>query len=480
MPMRTYWLFALLPVLSACTVGPDYVGPPGISSRFVRMGDTAVIATPLVARWWETLDDPILDGIEERALRANPNMAASQARLRQARAMLRIERANAAPNVAAGALAGHGRVPESGSGAAGAMIPALVGTEESSFDLYTAAFDASWEIDLFGGRRRSIEAATATAQAAEATLADAQVSLTAEVAHAYIGLRATQTRIALARRSVELQQQMLDLTRQQFERGVASALDVERLSMQFETANARVAPLVAQAEGYMNALALLCGEQPGALDAMLDPPRPAPLPPAAVAIGDPEAMLRRRPDVRAAERRLAADTARIGVAEAARFPRLSWMGVIGIGGTQPSDLTHLDDFVALGAPTLQWSVLNFGRVQGQIRQRESARDEAEALYDAAVLGALRDTEDALARFRASRATVAILARAKASADRSANLTQQNYQAGKVSRIDALGAERQRIDAEDGLSAATAGLTADYVALQKALGLGWLDQDPRIG
>lgn len=213
---------------------------------------------------------------------------------------------------------------------------------------------------------------------------------------------------------------------------------------------------------------------------MLDPPRPAPLPPAAVAIGDPEAMLRRRPDVRAAERRLAADTARIGVAEAARFPRLSWMGVIGIGGTQPSDLTHLDDFVALGAPTLQWSVLNFGRVQGQIRQRESARDEAEALYDAAVLGALRDTEDALARFRASRATVAILARAKASADRSANLTQQNYQAGKVSRIDALGAERQRIDAEDGLSAATAGLTADYVALQKALGLGWLDQGPRIG
>jgi len=119
-------------------------------------------------------------------------------------------------------------------------------------------------------------------------------------------------------------------------------------------------------------------------------------------------------------------------------------------------------------------------VQGQIRQRESARDEAEALYDAAVLGALRDTEDALARFRASRATVAILARAKASADRSANLTQQNYQAGKVSRIDALGAERQRIDAEDGLSAATAGLTADYVALQKALGLGWLDQGPRIG
>ena len=184
--------------------------------------------------------------------------------------------------------------------------------------------------------------------------------------------------------------------------------------------------------------------------------------------------------MRAAERRLAADTARIGVAEAARFPRLSWMGVIGIGGTQPSDLTHLDDFVALGAPTLQWSILSFGRVQGQIRQRESARDEAEALYDAAVFGALRDTEDALARFRAGRATVAILARAKASADRSANLTQQNYRAGRASLIDALGAERHRIDAEDGLSAATAGLTADYVALQKALGLGWLDQDPRIG
>ncbi len=480
--MRAYWLFALFPALSACTVGPDYVGPPGreISSRFVRVGDAAVIATPSVARWWETLDDPVLDEIEERALRANPNMAASQARLRQARAMLRIERANATPNVAAGALAGYGRVPGGGSGAAGTMLPALVGTEQSSFDLYAAAIGASWEVDLFGGRRRGIEAATATAQAAEATLADAQVSLTAEVAHAYIGLRATQTRIALARRSVELQQQMLDLTRQQFERGVASAPDVERLGMQLEAANARVAPLVAQAEGYMDALALLCGEQPGALDALLDPPRPAPLPPAAVAIGDPEAMLRRRPDVRAAERRLAADTARIGIAEAARFPRLSWLGVIGIGGTQPSDLTQLDDFVALGAPTLQWSVLNFGRVQGQIRQREATRDEAQALYDAAILGALRDTEDALARFRASRATVAILARAKASADRSANLTQQNYQAGKVSRIDALGAERQRIDAEDSLAAATAGLTAHYVALQKALGLGWSDQGPQTG
>lgn len=487
MTMNRPLALASLALLAGCTVGPNYSGPPAAAPRaaqapaFVRAGDAPVAPAPPVARWWEALADPTLSALETRALAANPDLAAAEAKLRQARASLREQKANLLPKGSDSALYAHARFPglnlesqsgsDSGQGGGGGA---------SNIDLYNLGFDASWEVDIFGGQRRAIEATRATAEGAEANLADAQVSLTAEVAQAYVNVRDRQTRIALNRQSIAMQEQMLALTRQRFVSGTASRLDVERLSQQLDSTRADVTPLNAELDAYQDELATLTGDEPGTLDASLATAAALPLPPAQVAIGDPAGLLQRRPDIRAAERTLAADTAKIGQARAAQFPSLSFMGIIGIGGTRPSDLTKLDDFTALLAPQLSWSFLDFGRNAAKVKQAEATRDEAEAKYRSAVLAALRDAEDALSQFRNRRGTVATLARAKASADTAADLSRQRYAAGTSTLIDLLDAQRQQLEAEQNLSIAKAGLTGDFVTIQKALGLGWGADAPRNG
>jgi len=484
--MRNLKLFPLLSLLAlgACTLGPDYAGPPAAlplpeeGAGFVRAGDAPVTAEPPLAQWWESLEDPMLAELERQALVASPDIAAAEARLRQARAVLRIDQADDLPTVSASGTYLHARLPgfdldsaEAGEGTDGSTGNGGAGGT-SATDFYNLGFMASWEADLFGGRRRSVEAARASLDAAEASLADTQVSLTAAVAQAYVSLRGLQQRIAYAREGNALQRRELELMRQRFAQGTVSQIEVEQLAAQIENSTAGTVPLGAEAEGYANALAVLTGQAPGALDAALIADAPIPLPPASVAIGDPASLLRRRPDIRAAERRLAESTARIGVAEAARFPHLNFLGILGIGGTDPTDLTRLDDFAALAAPMLQWTLLDFGRGEAQVTQAEGARDEALAQYRAAVLGALRDAEDALSRFRYRRQTIASLARAEQSTARTAGLMRQRYEAGTTTLIEVLEAERGHIDAQENLATAKASLTGDYVALHKALGLGW--------
>ena len=225
---------------------------------------------------------------------------------------------------------------------------------------------------------------------------------------------------------------------------------------------------------YQNALAVLLGQTPGSMDAELQDSRDIPLPPAEVAIGDPTSLLKRRPDVRAAERALAARTAQIGVAEAAKFPQLKFTGMLGLGGSEISDLTHLGNFTLALLPQLSWNFLDFGRNQARVDQANADRDEAIAQYHGKVLLALKDAEDALARYGKRRIAVAAYARAKASADEAAQLTAQRQRAGTTSTIDLLDAERQQILAEQNLVASLSGLTSDFIALQKALGLGLRD------
>ncbi|WP_051971546.1 efflux transporter outer membrane subunit [Massilia sp. 9096] len=495
--------------LAGCTtVGKNYAGAPAApqsqGGAFARAGDAAlpgqtVSQTP--SNWWSALNDPELDSLEQRALHANPSLDRARARLRQARAALREESANNLPNGSANATAAHVRFPKNSplsggsssqasgaqSGEAGAAAGGAGGAGgglqlPSSLNLYNVGFDATWEIDLFGGTRRAVEAARASAQAAEAGIADAQVSLAAEVALAYTNLRSAQQRLALSEGAVIRQQRMVDLTAARAERGTASQLDLTRIQAQLESTRADREPLLAQVDIYRDELATLIGLAPGALDAELDRKPQAgssdagavPLPPNQVATGDPAALLRRRPDIRAAERQLAASNARIGQAEAAKFPRLTLLGVIGIGGTRPSDLTHLDNFSAIGAPQLSWNVLDFGRNAARVEQAEGARDEADAQYRQAVLQALRDAEDSLARFRQGRVTVATAARAKALADKATYLMQARQQAGTATLIDVLDTERQQIAAEQNLAQAQAALTSGFIGLQKALGLGWED------
>lgn len=481
-------------LLAACgTVGRNYAGPPATPApaAFARAGGVQA-GGAAVSTWWTALGDAELDSLEQRALRANPSLDLARARLRQARASLREERANAMPNGSATALAAHVHLPRNLPFSSGSQSNGQSGQQSDqqsgqssgvslpkSLNLYNVGFDATWEIDLFGGQRRAVEAADAAAQAAEANVADAQVSLAAEVANAYVELRSAQQRLALADDAVGRQQRMLDLTAQRVRGGTASQLDLTRMQAQLESTRADREPLLAQVDTWRDALATLIGQAPGTLDAELGSTGAVPLPPNQVAVGDPAAMLQRRPDIRAAERQLAASNARIGVAEAARFPHLSLLGVIGIGGTRPPDLTHLDNFAAIAAPQLSWNVLDFGRNRARVEQAEGARDEAEAQYRTAVLGALRDAEDALARFRQGRVTVATAARAQALAERASFLMAARQRAGTASLIDVLDAERQQISAQQNLAQARAVLTSDFVALHKALGLGWEDAAPAL-
>lgn len=475
----------LATLLSACTVGPNYAGPPKAVSdatpaAFARADAQTITEAPPVADWWKALGDPLLDDLIAKALANNADVAAGEARLRQARASLGEERANLAPKASASALYAHAHVPgvafgaaeDSGGGSGSGEGSESGGSSGSDLNLYNLGFNASWEVDLFGGQRRAVEAARAGVEGAEASLADVQVSIAANVAKTYLDLRDRQQRIVLGQESIALQEEALGLTRQRFEGGTGTAMEVAQAEGQLASTRAQIAPLAADRDAYMNALAVLTAQAPGTLDAALAAAGDIPLPPATVAVGDPARLIANRPDIRAAERELAADTAKIGQAKAARFPRLSFMGLIGIGGTKISDLGKLDDFTALAAPQLSWSFLDFGRSKAKVTQTEAVRDEAEARYRGTVLTALRDAEDSLARYREGRVTVASLARARDKAALAQNLTEQRYQAGTATKVTWLNARNERNGAEQNLVTARAALTADYVAIQKALGLAW--------
>ena len=474
--------------LSGCTVGPDYHGAPDVAhgatqaTSFVRApaaGVTTVGHAP--SRWWESLNDPSLNALIDAALKNNPDLHAAQARLRQSRAQLQQQRAAEMPKVSADALALRTREPDlsglqSSQQSSGNTSSSGQGTGTSHgrgpLQFYSAGFDASWEIDLFGGTRRAIEAASAQAEAVNADLADTQVSLAAEVAQAYIDLRSQQQRLLLADQSAQLEQKTLDLIRQQRERGVVTDADVERQTTQVENTKATLIPLDEQITESLDQLAVLTGQAPGALDRELATPAPLPAMPASVPVDDPAAVLKQRPDIRAAERRLAASNAQIGQHEADLFPKVSMLGFIGSNASDPGHLLRKSAFTWLGAPYLQWDVLDFGRTRGSIRQAEAGRDEAAARYTQTVLAALQDANNALSRYGHQRESVARLKQIETSADRSAGLMRQRYDAGASSLIDLLDTQRVQFSAQQNLVQGRAELLKDFVSLQKSLGLGW--------
>jgi NodT family efflux transporter outer membrane factor (OMF) lipoprotein len=468
-------------LLAGCTMGPDYNGPPAPPSDlatgggFVRAQDPALTKGPTLARWWEALGDPTLSALVDDALAHSPTIDAAQARIREAQAQLRSQRAAQLPSVSANATYLHAQLPGVDVGTAdseNSTDTSNGGNASDGLNFYNLGATASWELDLFGGGRRSVEQARATAGQRFADLADAQVSLSAQVAQAYVSLRDTQARARLNAQSTELQRRSLALTRQRLAAGTASALDVERLQNQLDSTDAQNIPLAAQIEDYLNQLAVLTGRAPGALDATLSTAVPVPLPPATIEIGDPATLIASRPDIRAAERALAASTAGIGVNQAKLLPRIQFMGILGLGGTSFSDVVDPDNLTTLAAPMLSWNLLDFGRARAAVRQSEAQRDAAAAQYRQSVLEALQDAETSLSRFGNTRRQLAQLMQAERSAARAAALNDQRVAAGTSSLIDQLDIERQRLSAAIAVAQAKAQLTNSYVAVQKSLGLGW--------
>ncbi|MDR6788309.1 NodT family efflux transporter outer membrane factor (OMF) lipoprotein [Sphingomonas sp. BE138] len=478
-----------LAALGACTVGPDYKGPPAVASdavargTFVRAGDAAFTPAPGLARWWETLGDATLTALIDDALAHSPTIAAAEANLRAAGEQYRQQRAARLPSVSASAVYLNARLPgtDLGGGQQGGAQQGGGdqggGDRDTTLDFYNLGAMASWEPDLFGGGRRAQEQRRATEGQRFAQLADAQVTLSAQVAQAYVALRDAQARARLNAQSSALQRRQLALVQQRYAAGTASLLQVERLQNQLNSTDAQTIPLAAQIDEYKGQLAILTGRAPGALDATLAPVVAVPLPPAQVPIGDPAALIAHRPDIRAAERALAAGNAQVGVATAKMFPSLNLLGVVGLGGTGIGDVLDPSKLATVAAPMLNWSFLDFGRNRAAVRGAEAQRDAAAAQYRQTVLEALQDAETSLSRFGNTRQQLAQLLLADQSAQRAARLNAQRVDAGTSTLVDQLDIERQRLSAAIAAEQGRAQLTNQYIAVQKNLGLGWRDPAP---
>lgn len=474
--MRNPLLTALaLAVLAGCTVGPDYQGAPDLATATLSRGQLAhdrqdQPRAPAVSDWWRGLNDPLLDRLVTDALANSPDIAQARARLSQSRAGLRSEQASGRPKVSSNATMLRMRSPDlsqlgGDSGGGGGRGP---------LSLYLVDFDASWEVDLFGGTRRAIEAAQASADASAAELADAQVQLVAEVVQGYVDLRDRQARLAVVDETVAADRQIVELTRQRRGQGVASELQLEQILTQAETTRSRQLPLQTEIIESLDRLSLLCGLEPGELDARLSNTADLPSIPAQVPVASPEHLLKARPDVRNAERNLASATAQIGEKKAGWFPKLSLMGDLGFSAADPGHLARKSNGTWLVVPRLTWNALDFGRVQASIDAADSGRDLALAQYRGTVLNALRDADTSLARYGHQRENVVMLRDIQRSAERAAELTGERYRAGTASTLDWLDAERTRFDARQNRIAADAQLLKDFAALHKALGLGWTE------
>jgi outer membrane protein, multidrug efflux system len=458
---------AVTAALGGCAVGPNYQGPPAAAPAqpaFIRASEGAPPTTP-AARWWTALEDPTLDRLIDTALESSPAMDLAVARVREARAALAGERAKEMPNAELSAAYLRAHNLTSALGAASSN-----GSGDSN--IYAFDFDASWEIDLFGAHKRAVEGAAASLGGSRASLRDAEVSLSCEVAEAYIELRDAQGRAALTMRNIDIEERLVELVGQRRARGTASDLDLARVKNELDTTRVTLPPLTTQVFLQMDRLAMLTGKAPGSLDGDLRTVTALPVPPPQVPIGDPAGLLRRRPDIQAAERKLAQQTAAVGEDIAALFPKLTLLGDVGFAAPAPRSLFDGASFTYVAAPVLQWTPLDFGRNRSRIQQARAARDEAEADYRRTVLAALEDAESALARYGQQRISAGRLGDVEASAERIYALTEIRLRNGTASTGDVLDADLKRVAAQLNHEGALAELSIDFVALQKSLGLGW--------
>ncbi|MEM9557145.1 MAG: efflux transporter outer membrane subunit [Acidobacteriota bacterium] len=465
---RLFSLFALAIASFGCAaVGPDYQAPEPLEPDAWQHGGRTTVpieAPEVLAEWWQRLDDPTLTAWIERALLGSPDVDAATARLRRARALLTVQRADRLPSLDAEGSASF-------SDPSDATAPGV-----DSQELYSAGFDASWELDLFGRVRRSVEAAEAELTASTLDLATVRTSLAAEVAGAYIDLRTFQQRLQLAVANRDAQYDTFELARSRFNAGLVSRLDVEQARANLERTRSQIPTLRAGIERSANRLLVLAGEAPGS-DQALSTVAPLPATPTRIAVGIPADALRRRPDVRAAERRLAAETARIGIATAALYPRFGLTGSIGV---ESLDLDGLTDsgagFFGL-VPSVSWRLFDRRAVRADIEAQTATQAEALAAYEATVLRALEEVENSLVGYVEEVQRQEALRTAVAAAQRAASLAADLYRSGLRTFQDVLDAQRTLLDLQDQLALSEGSTVLEVVRLYKALGGGWTPLAP---
>ncbi len=465
-------LFAVLAALqlAGCAAGPRYVAPePGaLAPSAYPVTDPTFSGGAPVDRWWTALGDPQLDELVDQALAGNPDLASAEARVQQARAGARMAGAAFYPTANLDGRVSRDRLSLNGENLA--LIPIRPSTTE--FTDYRVGFDAAWEIDLAGRTRREVEAAVARLGGTAESRNDARLVVAADVADAYVAYRAAAERVALARRTLSSLDETRRLVTLQVRAGVVGEVDLRRAEADRASAAGAIPPLEAIAQGALFRLAALTGEPLDALTQRLEASRPIPAVPVTTPVGLPSELLRRRPDVRRAERELAAATADVGAAIAAQFPRVSLVGDFGWDSVRSGDLMSAASRYWNVAPQLTLPLFAGGQLRARADAARAGRDAALASYRATVRRALADTESSLIRFANERHREASLAAASTSLDSSLALERRRFEAGDASMIDVLAAERAANLAADQRVASVSQLAQDYIALGKALGGGW--------
>lgn len=462
---------------SGCMVGPNYLKPRAwMPQKWVETKAQGVVfnAPAGVTRWWGVFNDPMLDSLIDQAVKANKDLKISAARVREARAQRTVTASGLFPAVNASALYQHARSSEnaSSSSTGASSTGGDTATFTNGLDLYQAGFDASWEIDIFGRVRRSVEAATADLAASEESYRDTLVTLLSEVAVNYVSVRGSQLRLEIARRNIETQRQTLELTRERFAAGLSSELDVAQASTQLSTTESQVPSLESAARQAMHRLATLLGTVPENMVEQLSKAEPVPSVPPEVPVGLPSDLLRRRPDVRAAERQLAAATARIGVATADLFPRLNLTGNLGQASMSLTDFAKSSSsFWGLG-PTIQWNIFNAGATLANIEVQKARTEQALGTYEKAVLTSLQEVESALVAYSRELARRESLAAAVRSSERAYDISSELYAKGLVDFLRVLDSQRSLYLTQDLLASSDQTVSSNLVSLYKALGGGW--------
>ncbi len=460
--------------VSGCAVGPNYKPPQTLVAASFANNPTNVASADdaALATWWRGFNDTRLDGLVDRAIAHNHDLRIAVANLKEARALRRLTTFDLAPTVQANAGYANSLLSKAA---------ALPGTPRDAreMEFYDASFDATWELDLFGRVRRSVQAANAQVGSVEAMRLDVLVTVTSEVARNYFELRGFQLQLSVARKNADVQTETLKLTQSLLEGGRGTDFDVSRSRSLLNLTLSTIPPLEAAIQKTIYRIAVLTGQQPTALTSELSTPEPLPPVLPSVALGDPATLLRRRPDIRAAERSLAAATARIGVATADLFPRVTFVGSVGL---------QADTFAGLGkngadtwnfGPRITWAALDLGRVHARIKAADARTEASLAFYERTVLTALEETEGALVDFGQEQSRREFLEASAQASQQAADLAHQRYEGGVTDFLSVLDAERTLLEAQDRLAASQTRTATAFVAIYKALGGGVPVTEPKL-
>jgi NodT family efflux transporter outer membrane factor (OMF) lipoprotein len=466
--------------LAGCAVGPDYVRPD-VASPSHYLGQAAVDArqapeAPDLASWWEGFDDPVLTRLVSVSLQQNLDLAQAVARVTQSRASLSSATAALLPSGEVSGQAASARA--SGQTPLGRVLSATPGFERNG-ELYEVDLGASWEIDLFGGLRRQREAAFSDYQAARADAAAARLAVAAQTADTYVTIRGLQTRISIAKQQVETQRRLLATVKLQYEKGVAAELQLRQAEGALAQVEATLPVLEDGLEAALNALDVLLGAEPGTYRAELAGPAAIPIAPAIASAGGPADLLRRRPDIIVAERRVAASNARIGAAIAEYYPKVSLSGLLGTATTQASAVFSDGANQAQGAAGLRWRLFDFGRIGAEVSAARGRKAEALAAYRLSVLRATEDVEDAFSTLVKRESQERTLAGGATALSRARDMSLTAYKGGVVSLIEVLDADNRLLATRDAHAQAQTEAAKAAVASFRALGGGWTPQNPEL-